>query len=462
MRRAAASLALPSWSCGPGAVEDGPHSALIDAIEQGNLERVRSLLEARPALAAARDASGRSMFVLAHRLRRLEIAAEIQRHGLEPDLVEAVLARDAETFIQLAQADPDGVNADHPFGGPSYYAAAWSGATEMFWPLNRWGGNPNARGRDGISAFRVALDHPDRAQAREMAYRILVDAGDPGAEQAGGNTLLHGAAALGDAELVRDLIRRGATVDASDADGRTPLDIADREGHPDVAAVLRGHRRIPRSGTTSRLRLDARGEAYAAPGASGVPQFAINRFAEVCHYDLEAAQAVHREHPAVIHGNASWNELGVEACAHMERIDWTRHFLEAGAPLSLATAIAVRETKLARRLLEEDASRVHERGAHDFPLMWFPQIAGGHVESAELLLSYGADVNQAKQRVTGLHKAAYAGQTDLVAFLLERGADPSLIGRSDFSDLVGTPLDWARARDREDVVRLLEQRGSAG
>ena len=440
---------------------DAPRD-LISAITDGDLSGVKRILGARPELRMARDAAGRSMFVLAHLHQRPKIAAEILRRGINLDMVEAVLAEDEKRFIELAKINPKRVNADHPIGGTAYYAAALFGKVGMMWPLNRWGGDPNAnpRGTAGVTALRAALNCTDKDAAMKATYRILTDAGDPNALQKDNDTVLHGAAELGDPDLVRAIIRRGGNVTVRNAAGETPLDLSIRGGHQAATKVLRNHESIPRMHRSSRFAYDASGGNYTTHADLNIPQFTINHFGEVCHYNLGDAKAIYKKHPDVIHAQATWDELGVEACAHMAQPTWTKYFLERGAPMALATALAVKDTASARRMLAEDRARINERGPHDFALMWYPQIAGGQVGLAELLLEFGADVNEHKFGTTCLHKAAHYGQKDLVAFLLEHGANVNTVGQSDFSALRGTPLDWALAGNRVKVAAILRDHGA--
>lgn len=437
---------------------------LVKAIARGDLQDVLRLLNQDPDLANAKDEQNRSMFVLAHLYRKPRIADLFLQRGISLDIVESVLAGNSERFIELAKKDPGSVNAIHPIGGNAYFAAAHSGRLDMIWPLNRWGASPNVSTFDPpqVSAFRAAFNHPNSDVAVSLATRMLVDAGDVSSAQPNRDSVLHGAATLGNPDLVKDVIRKGGDVDAKNRNGETPIAVARRLGHTAVVKVLAEHDEIDRQDDTGRFVYDVMGKDYQAPEKLDVPQLVINHFGEVCHYSLDEAKKIFKAYPGVIHGNASWNELGVEACAHMEQTDWTKYFLDQGAPMSLPTAIAVNESATAQRLLQENKNRIHMRGPHDFPLMWYPQIAGGIVDLADLLLNHGADINQAKQGTTCLHKAAYNGQIDLVKFLLDRGADTERIGKSDFSDLIGTPLDWAKARRRSKVIALLKQhRGDA-
>ncbi len=449
-----ASLVPPSF---PNALS----GELVAAVTSGDLSTVVRILDQDPKLKSHRDGEGRSIFVLAHLHAQTKVADEILNRGIELDVVEAVLANDKDRFIELVKAAPDSVNAIHPIGGNAYYAAAVCGKEEMIWPLNRWGASPNVRDDDStdVTAFRAAFRHSDEQTAVQLGMRILIDAGDVNAQQPGNNSVLHGAAALGDPELVAAVIRRGGKVDLKNSDDATPLDVATRMGNDAAAGVLREHERIRRMDRTSRFVQDANGEAYSPPQELNVPQLVINEFCEMCHYDFARSQQILKDYPLVIHGNASWDELGVEACAHMERADWTKYFLERGAPMSLTTALAVADLESARSLLKQNKDRITERGPHDFPIMWYPQIGGGGVDLAELLLQFGAEIDEHKFGVTCLHKAAYNGQRDLVAFLIENDANVNLVGRSDFSNLSGTPLDWAQARNQTQTARLLKDNG---
>jgi ankyrin repeat protein len=55
----------------------------------------------------------------------------------------------------------------------------------------------------------------------------------------GRGTPLHEAARAGEIEIVRILLRAGAVPSVRDADGRTPLDLAESQHHDDVATLLR-------------------------------------------------------------------------------------------------------------------------------------------------------------------------------------------------------------------------------
>src|SRR5262245_7703766 len=67
---------------------------LSSAVESGDLERVRALLDADPALVRARDASGRSAFLVASLAGHDPIAKLLLERGHEPDLAECAIVPD--------------------------------------------------------------------------------------------------------------------------------------------------------------------------------------------------------------------------------------------------------------------------------------------------------------------------------------------------------------------------------
>jgi ankyrin repeat protein len=118
------------------------------------------------------------------------------------------------------------------------------------------------------------------------------------------------------------------------------------------------------------------------------------------------------------------------------------------------------DVERARQLLDEDPARIHEHGPHDFALLWYPVIGGGLTEMAELLVGRGARVEQQHYLgTTALHWAVRGGQRDLVAFLIENGADVNRVGRK-FDPAGETPLQTAMQRGHDEVADLLRAKGA--
>lgn len=73
-----------------------------------------------------------------------------------------------------------------------------------------------------------------------------------------------------------------------------------------------------------------------------------------------------------------------------------------------------------------------------------------HTVHMKILLDHGADVNHLSVRWgTPLQYAVLAGRKDMVRYLLERGADPTI------STAWGTPAEYALKKGRKDIHDII-------
>ena len=79
----------------------------------------------------------------------------------------------------------------------------------------------------------------------------------------------------------------------------------------------------------------------------------------------------------------------------------------------------------------------------------------GRTESARLLIVGGVDINRQGPRngYTALHDAIWENHVETARVIIEAGADLTLKSHSG-----ETPLDFARARHRKEIVALIEGR----
>lgn len=431
----------------------------LRAVRAGDVGEVRRLLASSPALAACRAADGRSAFVIAHLAGRPEVATILRQSGLELDIVEAVLAEDWPRFEELSAADPELCNAPHPIGGTPLHAAALHGCVSN-WRLRYAGCEPDAQppGGNGFTAARTGMDAPRISDARIAVTDLLANGGDPNAPQRGGDSILHGAVRRRSATLVRLAIRKGADAAARDATGRTARDLALELDWPAGAALLAAWRDLPRDHRASRFLLDAERRPIERPDLSDVPQAKQSAVTGNSHGRLAKVRELVAADRRLVFSISTDDELAIEASAHMGNRPLIRFHLDHGAPLALPTAVALGDHDSIRFWLRRDPRLVDERGAHDFPVMFYG-VFGGDVDTMELLHELGVPVDQHSRGGTALHWCVMRDDRDITRWLLERGADPEALSFI-WQRQGQTPLELAQARGRPEIAALLKDAGA--
>jgi ankyrin repeat protein len=438
------TVVLPPARPGEAAPLPASPEGLLDsrrfrqAVETGDLAQVKSYLERDPALASSRDELGRSVFGLASLAGQAEIAEALRAHLGSLDLVEAVLAGDAKRAAELAGEHPRLVNEIHPLGGSAVHMAVRRGRTDLLFAFLRSGPDFNlpSAAPEALTPLRLAVDHPDPALADELVDAMVGNGGNPNASQGDGVTPLQAAAKAGRAEIVRLLAFNGA-------EGADP--------------------HLPRNHRTSRFSYTVDGGRFERPEQPAYTWPVINEYVGVSHGNLARMKELLDLYPKLLHANASWDELAVEAGAHVGFKDGVRFLLDQGAPAALPTAAMMGMTAHAKKLLAEDPGRIWECGAHNMPPIWFPAIGGGeadHLEIARLLLDAGADPNAHKRGQTALHWAARGGQMEMAELLIARGARVDVQAKTPQGDL--TPLAQAAKAEKRDMVELLRRKGARG
>ncbi|MBW3656717.1 MAG: ankyrin repeat domain-containing protein, partial [Gemmatimonadetes bacterium] len=367
-----------------------------------------------------------------------------------------------------AGADP---NERDAAGDTPMHAAAWGADLDAVRTLLAHGADIDARNHRGVPVLHEAV----RRQNTGLAT-LLATAGANVSDHAGDDqsTPLHWAAKDGDLELAALLVERGASVEAVDALGRTPLQWV-----------------LPRAEY-----------AYANPRLAPMIQFLLSTGAE---HSLENAIAKGtRDHVRrwLRRGTAPNAKVGdgrsaLAVAAERGSADVVRLLLDAGASpdgepfdtLSpLARAVAGGRSDVAEILLQAGADPEWEGGEGRLPLdgaverlrtsaNWQPDACGA------LLIAHGArptphwavicddpgvlhealargwDANRTSttRGDTALVLAASADRPRMVAALLESGADPTIAG-----EYGSTPLHAAAepCASRTAVVKLLLEAGA--
>ena len=210
--------------------------ALFEAIDAGDVDRVRALLTEAPSLATARDDAGVSALLRArYRLDRALVSA-VRPHVGDLDAPEAAALGDTDRLTMLLDVDPSLVDARTPDGFTLLHLAAFfAGADAVRLVLAR-GADVDAHGTGWMTGTAL---HSAVSAGDADAVRALLDAGaDVDARQQGGYTPLHGAAHNGHAGIVRALLEAGADPSLTNDEGKDARAFAHESGDGSTIALL--------------------------------------------------------------------------------------------------------------------------------------------------------------------------------------------------------------------------------
>jgi len=150
------------------------------------------------------------------------------------DIFDAVRAGDVEKVKTLLQADPKLATARTEDGSTALHLAALDGHSAIARLLLDSKAQVNARGLREETPLHMAMYDGHR----EVAEVLLAGQADVNAQNTAGETPLHVAARKGHRELVALLLEQHADVNAKDRQEATPLHAAAAEGHKEVAELL--------------------------------------------------------------------------------------------------------------------------------------------------------------------------------------------------------------------------------
>jgi ankyrin repeat protein len=206
--------------------------------------------------------------------------------------------------------------------------------------------------------------------------------------------VLHGAVLRRNEPLVRLAIRKGANVGAKNVEGMTPLELAIHMNWTSGVELLRGHEELPRDNRASRFALDANREPIERPDFSEISPALQREVTSNSHFNLPRVREFIGQDKRLVFSISGDDELAIEACAHVGNREIIKYYLDQGAPLSLPTAVSVGDLDSVKAWLQSNPDLIHERGAHDFPLMWYVVIGGGSIEMAECLAEFKVPVDR--------------------------------------------------------------------
>ena len=320
-----------------------------------------------------------------------------------------------------------------------------------------------------------------RSGAIDRVRELLRTGADVNATQGDGATALHWAAHRSDLAATELLVRAGADVNRTNELGATPLWLASLNGDAAVAGALLAAGADPnralasgetplmtaaRSGSvqTVTLLIDHRADVNAAERVRGQTalMWAVDqRHAAIVRTLLTRGANVHAR-------SAIWQQLENTAGNTNSAGDF---LMSHGGSTAILFAARQGDLETAAALLDAGANVDDADAAGTSALV----IAAhsDHGPLARFLLSRGADPNAAKAGYTALHAAVLRGNLELVKALLEAGADPDAPVRhgtpgrrlsADYSlrhQMLGANGLWLAARfGHPDIMRVLAAAGA--
>jgi len=158
------------------------------------------------------------------------------------DIFDAIKDGNLDSVRSILAADPTQVNAKDQDGTTPLHEAAGKGQTEVAGLLIDKGANVNAStGGFWSVGATTPLHFAARMGQIEVAELLLNNGAQVNAKSAWRDTPLHWAANWGDIETVKVLIDNGADVNAKDDDGKTPAECAARKDRDAIALLLLKH-----------------------------------------------------------------------------------------------------------------------------------------------------------------------------------------------------------------------------
>ena len=315
---------------------------------------------------------------------------------------------------------------------------------------------------------------------REAVRSLLKQGANVNATQADGATALHWASYRDDLESADLLIRSGANVNARNDLGATPLWAACQNGSESMVG------RLLTAGANPNAALLWGETPVMVAARSGSPAVVELLAAQGANLNARAARgqtalmwAVAQKHPEVvkvliangadIHARSdSWTEvMAVPPHGYLEYNRAIPH----GSDTALMFAARVDDLASAKLLVAAGAN-VNDEDAWGVSAVVLAAHSG-FTDVVEFLLEKGANANSDRAGFTALHEAVMRRDENLVKVLLDHGADANLPVRSwtptrrssrDFNfppELIGATPFWLAARFTEpEVMRLLAKHGA--
>src|SRR5215470_964453 len=412
-----AGLLGSSILAGAALAADATNVPLVTAAKQGDRAAVRSLLNGIPEKVIT-GAEGTAALVWAASHNDVEMADMLLRAGADAKSANefgATALYAAATSAELpmiqkllaAGADP---NVALTSGETGLMQAARRGNLDIVQALLTAKANPDAKEKNG---GQNALMWAVAAKPSGMAEALLKGGADANAGSKNDFTPMMFAAQQGDVDTIRVLLRAGAKLNGFEAGTVTPLIIAAAMVHVDAVNLL----------------LDNGADPNTADWRGYTPMLLVVRDS---HYGIDLAnkdRIVTIVKSLLAHGaNPNFrlkqakaittNDVSLDGAsalllaAEVNNTEVVRVLMDAGADPKIATEQGMTSLIMA------------SGGGTDIQRERVPEEQAKAIETVKLLAEHGVDITAVGQYGwTALHQASYQGLTDVIQFLVSKGAN---------------------------------------
>jgi ankyrin repeat protein len=474
------------------------------AVREGHLSLVRYLLDQGVDLNYKTYSFGDSLLTMARDREYHEIAELLLetlsgwfpvREGINA-ILDAALKGDIAGLKSNLASDPTLARASNDTGETALHKAAEGGHLDAITTLLDAGANPDAVRSDGLRPINCAL-----RRQRQNPLQAGVVAGALLARGAQYNIYL--AAVLGDYQYVRQTLTRDPSLsNFEDTSHSRPISAAAQRNEIQMVKLLLDHGAdpsLPEAGSPlgqalwtavyqrqtemARLLLEHGANPNTAPESSGsallharhdpeLRRLLLQYGAEEKSGDLhqlqlligdgklaEVERLLQEAHALDLQDSAFWGEgilCGPAKGADRPMLELLiRHGARVPDVSKWGRYYYFKHYDIAAFLMDNGMNPNHMNWHHVTLLHDMAQE--GDIPKARLLLDHGADIDAVDEeyRSTPLGLASRWGRREMVAFLLERGADPDRSGAP-----WATPLAWAKKKGHHDIEGDLRQAGA--